>query len=129
MFSETGAAEPPEQDHINPDAEPERQDAPDEDAGPAVDPIEGDQGPQVAEQTPQGTVGGSFDPDAPVRTSAPPPDAQSGVPALPENEGVEAQPEYAGPVGDSGQSPEGSHPEARESPAAAPDADGEGEPS
>lgn len=100
MFSEQGG-----------DA-PERQDHPDEDAGPSVEPVEGDQGPQVSEQDPQDATGAN--PDNAVAQSAPPPEAQSGVPQIPDgtNEGVEPQPEYAGPVGDSGQSPGGSHPEA-----------------
>lgn len=62
--------------------EPERQDQPDDDAGPSVEPA--DTTPSQGEQVPQ-------DPSAegPVATSAPPAEAQSGVPPLPENEGVE----------------------------------------
>jgi hypothetical protein len=69
---------------------------PDEDAGPAVEPIEGDQGEYV-EQTPAqaGASQAGFDPDRPVADSPPPPDRQSGVPPLPENEGLEGQPEFA----------------------------------
>lgn len=58
---------------------------------------QGEQGPQVREQDPTPTGPQGFDPDRPVASSPPPPDAQSGVPALPngENAGVEPQPEYA----------------------------------
>jgi hypothetical protein len=88
MFSEQGGDAP----------EVERQDHPDEDAGPAVEPVQGDQGPQVSEQVPADATGS--DPDNAVRTSAPAPEAQSGVPQIPDgtNEGVEPQPEFAGPV-------------------------------
>jgi hypothetical protein len=81
---------------VNPDAEAETHDEPDNQV--AVQPIQGDQGPQVAEQVPADATGGN--PDVPIRTSAPPPEAQSGVPGIPENEGVEPQPEFAGPVGE-----------------------------
>ena len=103
MFSEQGGGDAPE---------PQTQDQPDEGTGPAVEPIQGDQGPQVAEQDPADATGAN--PDNAVRVSAPPPEAQSGVPQIPGgvNEGVEPQPEFSGPVGDSGQSPGGSHPEA-----------------
>lgn len=72
------------------------QESPDDDAGPAVEPTPGDQGEQVADSA----AASGFNPDAPVRTSAPPAEAQSGVPALSDgsNEGVEPQPEYAGSV-------------------------------
>lgn len=58
---------------------------------------QGDQGPQVREQDATETGPQGFDPNRPVASSPPPPDAQSGVPNLPngENAGVEAQPEYA----------------------------------
>lgn len=79
---------------------------PDDDAGPAVEPTEGSQGESLPEDS------GSFNPDAAVRTSALPPEAQSGVPPLPENAGVEADPDVAGPVAGGGQSAGGSHPEA-----------------
>lgn len=51
------------------------------------------------EQVPVG-VTTKFDPDQPVRTSAPDPQSQSGVPDLEGggNEGVEAQEQYKGPV-------------------------------
>jgi cell division protein FtsN len=55
---------------------------------------QGDQGPQVREQD-AAPVGGAdatgFDPNRPVASSPPPPDAQSGVPNIPggENAGVE----------------------------------------
>lgn len=57
----------------------------------AAEATQGDQGPQVIEQdaadaSPSAT--GRFDPDQPVRTSPPTPDQQSGVPGIPENEGV-----------------------------------------
>jgi hypothetical protein len=81
--------------------EPERHEEPDEDAQPAVEPVEMDQGEQVSEQEPQQTAGQSgFDPNQAVATSPPPPGAQSGVPPLEGggNEGVEAQEEYRGPV-------------------------------
>lgn len=98
-------ASQPEQPGQEPE-QPATHESPDSDAGPAVEPTEGTQG----ESLPQDSS--SFDPSNPVRTSALPPEAQSGVPPLPENEGVEPEPENAGPVGDSGQSPGGSHPEA-----------------
>lgn len=72
------------------------QEHPDAEAGPHVEPIQGDQGPQAAEQDPADALAPQS-PDG-VRVSAPPPEAQSGVPALPENADVEPQPEYAGPV-------------------------------
>lgn len=81
--------------------EPERQDAPDEDAGPSVEPAEGDQGEYV-EQSPASANAGDagFDPDRPVRTSAPTAEQQSGVPQPTDgsNEGVEGNPDYRGPV-------------------------------
>jgi hypothetical protein len=87
---------------------PERQDAPDEEAGPAVEPTTADQGDQVSEQTPAAAAAPGFDPDAPVATSPPPPEAQSGVPQPTDgsNEGVEPQPQYAGPVPGPGESGE-----------------------
>lgn len=89
------------------------------DNAPAVEPTQGTQGESVPEAE-GGDVG---------RISPPPPDAQSGVPALPENEGVEPQPENAGPVGDSGQAPGGPHAEANQADNAAEGtAPGEGEP-
>lgn len=54
-----------------------------------ADPIVGDQGDLSAAIPSEGT--GVNDVDTPVRTSALPPEAQSGLPALPENEGVEPQ--------------------------------------
>lgn len=80
----------------------ESPDSPDPEAGPAVDPIETDPGEGVregesvpAENTQQGA---GFDPNAPVATSPPPPEAQSGVPQPTDgsNEGVE--PGTPGPV-------------------------------
>lgn len=74
---------------------------PDDGTGSGVDPATpGDQGEQ--------------DPGVPI--SAPPAEDLSGVPDLPngDNEGVEPQPENSGPTGDSGQSPEGAHPEANQ---------------
>lgn len=64
-----------------------------------ADATQGDQGPQVREQnaTPVSGAAG-FDPNAPVASSPPPPDAQSGVPAIPENEGVEAPAQPDGPA-------------------------------
>jgi hypothetical protein len=59
---------------------------------------QGDQGPQVREQD-AATAVTSADPNTPVAQSPPPPEAQSGVPtgpALPENQGVEAQEQYRG---------------------------------
>lgn len=72
---------------------------------------QGDQGPQVREQDPATTGPGavtSSDVNTPVAQSPPPPGAQSGVPTGPtlaENEGVEAQPEYAGGFGDGTSAP------------------------
>lgn len=81
-------------DEVTPD-EPGSQE-PDEDAGPAVEPTQGDQGEPVEQNAlPVGGTVAGFDPDRAVSTSPPPADAQSGVPALPENEGVEAQPQFA----------------------------------
>lgn len=66
------------------------------------------------EQVPADAVGA--DQSRPVAQSAPPPSAQSGVPLSEEREaGVEAQPEYAGPVGTaSGSTPAVEQPEAGE---------------
>lgn len=52
------------------------------------DAIQGEQGEPVEQDA---VTGAGLDPDVPVRTSAPPPEAQSGVPNLPDgsNEGVE----------------------------------------
>lgn len=80
-------------------------DSPDSEAGPAVDPVETDPGEgegfndRSGESAPQDAGSPGFDPDAPVRTSPPPPEAQSGVPQPTDgsNEGVEPQPEFAGP--------------------------------
>jgi hypothetical protein len=58
--------------------EADTQDAPDEDAGPAVEPIEGDQGTYL-EQDPAAASGVHFDPSTPVRTSPPPSGLQEGV--------------------------------------------------
>lgn len=82
-----------EQDRTEPELDPAASD----EASPE-DAIEGDQG-----QDPQPANAGEagFDPNRPVRTSPPAPDEQSGVPtgpSLPENEGVEANEEYRGPV-------------------------------
>ncbi len=52
---------------------------------PNVKPIEGDQGEQVEEAA--AAVG--FDPGAPSRISAPPPEDQSGTPAIPGEENAE----------------------------------------
>lgn len=82
-----------EQDITEP-TEPGSQ-APDDDAGPAVEPIEGDQGEYV-EQTPRAASGG-FDPDRPVATSPPPADLQRGVADVQENEGVEPDEGARGP--------------------------------
>jgi hypothetical protein len=86
----------------------ERHDAPDEEAGPAVEPVEASQGEQVSEQTPQDAAAPGFDPNAPVATSPPEASAQSGVPQPTDgsNEGVEPQPQYAGPVPGPGESGE-----------------------
>jgi hypothetical protein len=59
------------------------------------------------DQVAEGAYASGFNPDTPVRTSPPPPEAQSGVPNLTsgENDDVEApQPEFAGPV-DEGSDP------------------------
>lgn len=82
---------------------------PDEEAGPAVKPLDpaaregSGEGAQVGvqdEQVPTPVNPGGFDPDQPVSTSGPDPANQSGVPELEGggNENVEPQPEYAGPV-------------------------------
>lgn len=54
--------------------------------GTDVQPIEGDQGTPAEQDAPPAGGTGS---DDPVRTSAPAPEDQSGVPGLPENEGVQ----------------------------------------
>lgn len=81
------------------DQEAEYQDSPDEDAGPAVEPIKGDQGAQPDQQMPVPAGGAAgFDPDAPVATSPPDPAAQSGVPAFPgQDPDAKPAPENAGP--------------------------------
>lgn len=96
--------------------EPKFQDAPDEEAGPLVQPATGDQGEWVGEQDAPLVQPGGFDPDRPVRQSPPPAEAQSGVPQIPggENDDVEPQPEFAGPVEGGGQSEGGAHAEANE---------------
>lgn len=55
--------------------------------GTDVQPIEGDQGTPAEQDAP--AAGGPGSPDEERRTSAPAPEDQSGVPGLPENEGVE----------------------------------------
>jgi len=97
-------SEDPQEQQAPEDApEQEQQDAPsepDEDAGPAVEPAEGDQGEYVEQApAPADSTAGGFDPDRPVRTSAPTPEQQSGVPQPTDgsNEGVEANEEYRGP--------------------------------
>lgn len=95
----TPGAEPEPTPPAAPDTpdEPAEPEAPAEpDVHPHENAIQGDQGEQVADAA----AAPGFDPDRPVRTSAPEPEAQSGVPNLTDgsNEGVEPQPEYAGPV-------------------------------
>lgn len=67
-----------------------------DDDGTTVEPVKGDQGEYV-EQTPgdASSASAGFDPDRPVATSPPPAEAQSGVPATQENEGIQGQPEFA----------------------------------
>lgn len=95
--SETPGTEPgTEQDPQDPQVDPAAtDDAPAEDAQP------GDQGEQVAGDA----AAAGFDPSQPVRTSAPPPEAQSGTPGQ-EPGGVNAPDADAG-VTDGGQSPQG----------------------
>lgn len=87
----TGGDEPRDPDSVEP-----------EESG--VAPVEGDQGVYVneGESAPLSAspTDAGFDPNRPVPVSAPPPEAQSGVPGLSngENDGVEPQPQYAGPV-------------------------------
>jgi hypothetical protein len=90
----------------DPQDQQEPQDAPEagsqepDEADSGVQPIEGDQGEYV-EQDPMAAGGGQgFDPDRPVRTSAPTADQQSGVPQPTDgsNEGVEPNEEMRGPV-------------------------------
>lgn len=57
----------------------EAQSGPDESAGPAVQPVEGDQGEYV-EQAPLSANPGGYDPSKPVRTSPPDASQQEGVP-------------------------------------------------
>lgn len=87
-------------DAVAPDA---GQQDPDDDAGPAVDPIEGDQGTQVDPTEPMSAGPGGDPANREARMSAPPADQASGVPAVPENADVEPIPENAGPQGASGQ--------------------------
>jgi hypothetical protein len=86
MFSEQGGETPtaPDEDGQETEVQPG---SPDEDAGPAVEPVEGDQGEQVATPSEPG-----FNPDAPRATSAPPPEAQSGVPDLPGGDNADVEP-------------------------------------
>lgn len=78
-------APPPTEPETEPAApaeptEPENeQSPPDDDAGPAVEPIEGEQGEWV-EQDAIPASSTQFDPNRPVRTSPPAPDQQEGVP-------------------------------------------------
>lgn len=67
--------------------------------GSGEDAQPGDQGEQVAEG------GSSFDPDSPVRTSAPPPEAQSGTPG--QTPGGVNDPDNASGATEGGQSPQG----------------------
>lgn len=83
----------------------ERQE-PDEGAGPAVEPVQGDQGEYV-EQMPAGANPGDvgFDPDVPRRTSPPDPSQQEGVARHMTGGGNEDVPEGGGdpeerPTGD-----------------------------
>lgn len=87
--SDTGQNDPqePQDGETDPAARTEEQEA------DAPEPTQGDQGPQVIEQDaadagPSAT--GRFDPNQPNRISPPTPDQQSGVPGIPENEGVGA---------------------------------------
>jgi hypothetical protein len=107
-----------QQDEVAEDAV-ETHENPDDEAGPHVEPAEPTEGSQGEFPAPAAATG--FDPDAPVATSPPAASEQPGVPALPENEGVEAQEQYRGPVGDGQSAP---HPEANESDLDG-DADGE----
>lgn len=70
----------------------------------AVEPLDPEEaaGGEKLDQVAAGAFASGFNPDAPVRTSPPPPEAQSGVPDLTsgENDGVEAQSEFTGSVGD-----------------------------
>jgi hypothetical protein len=70
--------EPEDEEREAREEEADVQDAPDEDAGPAVQPLEGDQGTYV-EQTPAAASGTGFDPDRPARVSPPPSGVQEGV--------------------------------------------------
>lgn len=75
---------------------------PDEESGPLVEPIVGDQGEYV-EQLPEGANPGvdtGFDPNRPVRTSPPDAAQQEGVPRSMTgggNEDVERDPDQVGP--------------------------------
>lgn len=83
-------------------AEEPEQSPPDEEAGPDVEPLEGEQGEWV-EQTPQGANPGvdtGFDPNRPVRTSPPDASQQEGVPRSMTgggNEDVERDESQVGP--------------------------------
>lgn len=98
---------------------------PDEESGPAVEPIQGDQGEPVEHNPQSARSSTGFNPDAPVATSPPPASAQSGVPPLEGggNEGVAPQEQYRGPV-DPAQG-EASHAEANETDGDDPDDDDE----
>lgn len=80
------------------ESEVESPDEPDEEAGPAVEPIEGDQGEYVEQEVIPANPGvdTGFDPNRPVRTSPPPPEAQSG------GEPVEERPTGDDQTGDEG---------------------------
>lgn len=84
--SDQGQQDQPQDEGTDPAARTEEQEA------DAPEPTQGDQGPQVIEQDAadaSAAATGRFDPDQPVRTSPPTPDQQSGVPGIPENEGVQ----------------------------------------
>jgi hypothetical protein len=63
------------------ESEVESPEQPDDEAGPAVEPIEGDQGEYVEQAVMPANPGvdTGFDPNRPVRTSPPPADMQEGV--------------------------------------------------
>lgn len=98
---ETSTGGEPGAASVDPDAQaPDAgQQDPDDDAGPAVDPIEGDQGAQ-ADPTQPFAAGPAGDPaNTESRISAPPVAQASGVPGVPENADVEPSDENRGPVG------------------------------
>lgn len=100
-YDPEAVGEPGSAESVNtaPDEEPEAgAQEPDEDAGPAVEPIVGDQGPEVQEQDATDALAAGDTANMAARQSAPAPERQSGVPTVPENAGVEPQPEFAGPV-------------------------------